>query len=148
MEARICITSTMPNLTVIGDFVTEAAERLALDDDQTFALQVAIDEACANIIEYAYSGRTDGNIEIVLSKSATEEAIVTIRDFGRRFDPDAIARPDVTAPLEKRQEGGLGLYLMEKLMDSVSFCFDPVHGNILTMRKGKSVEKQPRSTAI
>ncbi len=143
-QERLCVTSAMESLTVISDFVSSVAQRLNLDGDQTFALQVAVDEACTNVIEYAYEGRTDGEICIALCKSEDQAVVVTIQDYGRSFDPDSVVRPDTTAPLHKRQEGGLGLFLMERLMDSVHFAFDPRRGNILTMRKGKATQKVGR----
>jgi serine/threonine-protein kinase RsbW len=124
----------MRNLTVISDFITSAAKKLGLDDDQTFALQMAVDEACANVIEHAYGGETDGTISIHC-QTLNDDVVVTIHDYGRPFDPKSIPRPDITAPLEKRQNGALGLYLMEKLMDSVEWEFDAEKGNKLTLRK-------------
>jgi serine/threonine-protein kinase RsbW len=60
---------------------------------------------------------------------------VVIRDWGTRFDPLAVPTPDVSAPLEERPLGGLGLYLMRQTMDEVGFRFDEDDGNILTMVK-------------
>jgi serine/threonine-protein kinase RsbW len=124
----------MKNLTVISDFVTSVAKKLGLDDDQTFALQMAVDEACANVIEHAYGGQPNGTISIHC-QTLNDDVVVTIHDHGRPFDPQSVPRPDITAPLEKRQNGGLGLYLMEKLMDSVEWEFDAQKGNTLTLRK-------------
>jgi anti-sigma regulatory factor (Ser/Thr protein kinase) len=139
---RLRITSDMKNLGAVCDFVSAFARESALNEDDTFALQMAADEACANVIEHAYSGRSDGiiSLECVL---ANDEVILTIRDRGRPFDPKSVPRPDMTAPLGKRHEGALGLYLMEKLMDVVEFEFDPAKGNKLTMRKKVHREKLP-----
>ena len=133
-EFKLSVTSKMKNLTVISDFITSVARKLGLDDDQTFALQMAVDEACANVIEHAYSGQTNGTISIHC-QTLNDDVVVTIHDHGRPFDPQSVPRPDITAPLEKRQNGGLGLYLMEKLMDSVEWEFDAEKGNTLTLRK-------------
>jgi serine/threonine-protein kinase RsbW len=124
----------MENLVVIADFVAAVAERLGLDDDETFALQMAIDEACSNVMEHAYRGRSDGQVSVRL-QALDDQVVVTIHDQGEPFDPQSVPRPDTSAPLQKRQNGGLGLYLMEKLMDSVEWGFDPERGNTLTMRK-------------
>ena len=61
--------------------------------------------------------------------------IVSVRDWGQIFDPDAVADPDIDAPLEERSLGGLGLYLIRQYMDQVEFEFDPVAGNELRMTK-------------
>ena len=134
VDSELCITSEMENLEAISDFVASVAKELGLDEDQTFALQMAVDEACSNIIEHAYGGRRDGIIS-VCCQVADEDVVITIRDKGRPFDPQSVPRPDVTAPLEERVNGGLGLHLMEKLMDSVEWEFDSELGNTLTMRK-------------
>lgn len=139
---KLRVTSDMKNLVTISDFVSAFARESALSDDDTFALQMATDEACANVIEHAYSGRTDGTISIVCWL-ANDEVTMVIRDRGRPFDPQSVPRPDMKAPLSKRHEGALGLYLMEKLMDVVQFEFDPEKGNKLTMKKKVRREKLP-----
>lgn len=128
------INSDTRNLAAISDFVTAAAAELGIDPKTSFAIQMAVDEACSNVMEHAYCGRNDGTVSIAC-EARGGELIVTIRDRGRSFDPEAIQRPDPNAPLEEREATALGLFLMEKLMDSVEFHFDPVEGNTLTMRK-------------
>jgi anti-anti-sigma factor len=61
--------------------------------------------------------------------------IMTLHDKGRSFDPNEVPTPDIQSPLEERQAGGLGIYLMTRLMDEVRFDFDPQQGNLLTMVK-------------
>jgi serine/threonine-protein kinase RsbW len=106
---------------------------------------MAVDEACANVIDHAYDGKPDGTVRIVCNAS-DDEVTVTILDHGQPFDPHSVPPPDTTAPLQKRQEGGLGLYLMEKLMDSVQFEFDKGKGNRLTMKKKVRRENLPLCT--
>ncbi len=139
---KLRVTSDMKNLTTISEFVSAFAREAALNEDDTFALQMAADEACANVIEHAYGGRPDGTVSIEC-RLANDEVILTIRDHGRPFDPKAVPRPDMAAPLAKRNGGALGLYLMEKLMDVVQFEFDPSKGNKLTMKKKVHREKLP-----
>jgi len=142
-DFELSVSSKMENLTTISDFITSVAQKLHLDDDQTFAVQMAVDEACTNIIEHAYGGQADGTIHITC-RLVNDDIEIIIRDYGQPFDPQTAPRADVTAPLEERTERGLGLYLMEKLMDSVEFEFDPVKGNVLTMRKRRTSEKPSR----
>jgi len=131
---ELCVSSDMKKLVEVSDFVVRVAHTLDLHESVCFAVQMAVDEACANIMEHAYGGCADGSICISL-RADTEEVVVIIRDHGQPFDPTAVTRPDPTAPLEERGEGALGLYLMEQLMDSVEFRFDTLQGNTLTMRK-------------
>jgi serine/threonine-protein kinase RsbW len=61
--------------------------------------------------------------------------IITVRDWGHEFDIDRVRVPDVTAPLEERELGGLGLFFMRQLMDSLEYRPDPELGNELVMVK-------------
>ena len=131
---ELSVSSDMNNLVVIADFVTTVAEKLGLDEQETFALQMAVDEASSNVMEHAYRGHSDGRLSLRV-QALDDEVVVTICDQGERFDPQSVPRPDISAPLQERHNGGLGLYLMEKLMDSVAWEFDPERGNTLTMRK-------------
>lgn len=141
-RVEVSLASEMKNLTAVSDFVTEFARQQQLCEDDTFALQTAIDEACANVVDHAYQGKPDGQMQIQCRLS-DGEVTVTIVDHGKPFDPRSVPRPDVSAPLQKRQEGGLGLYLMERLMDSVKFEFDAAKGNRLTMKKKVRHENLP-----
>jgi serine/threonine-protein kinase RsbW len=131
---QLCVSTEMKNLTVISEFVNTVAKKLKLDVEVAFALQMAVDEASANVMEHAYAGQTDGTV-CITCQTVGDQIVVTIHDHGRPFNPQAVLRPDPTAPLEKRGEGALGLYLMEQLMDSVEFDFDAARGNTLTMKK-------------
>ncbi len=127
-------TSQLDQLSKIAEFVERSARACGLNDQQTYDVQMAIDEACSNIIEHAYGGRPDGAINIVCEKQG-KEFVVTIRDFGKAFDPKQVAQPRTNAPLSERDIGGLGLFFMYKLMDRVEFDFSSGQGNRLTMTK-------------
>ena len=132
----------MENLTTISDFVTSAAKQFRLDEDQAFAVQMAVDEASTNVIEHAYAGRTDGTIDITC-ELASDRMVVRIHDHGLAFDPRAVLPPGSAAPMSENEERCLGLLLMHKLMDSVDFRFDAVKGNTLTMVKRRHGPKPP-----
>lgn len=136
MTQRFSITvdSRLERLREIADFVELAARESGMNDDQVYDVQMAVDEACANVIEHAYRGRTDGTIDIACEKRG-RDFIVTIQDLGERFDPKKVARPRTRDPLSKRNIGGLGLFFMHKMMDKVTFEFSSGSGNRLTMIK-------------
>ena len=122
------------NLEKICDLVTTQATQAGFDDTAVYAIQTAVDEACSNIIEHAYRGEDDGTIDITVT---TEKDCFTIRliDQGIPFDPINIPEPDISASLSERENHGLGLYFMRKLMDDISFEFSEGTGNVLTMVK-------------
>jgi serine phosphatase RsbU (regulator of sigma subunit)/putative methionine-R-sulfoxide reductase with GAF domain/anti-sigma regulatory factor (Ser/Thr protein kinase) len=130
------------NLDPIRDFVGEIARQAGMDPKEIYNVQLAVDEACSNIIEYAYEGIPDGQIEV--NVFATRDALTMIlNDQGKRFDADQITDPDVDAALEDRAIGGLGLFFMRKLMDEVRFEWSPEKGNTLTMVKYRSRAQKP-----
>lgn len=124
------------SLAAIGEFVTRAAEAANLNARARYAVQVAVDEACSNIIEHAYGGEGRGDVECTCR--VNEDGLtVILRDLGQPFDPTGVPEPDLEASLEDRNTGGLGLYFVRKLMDEVRFEFRPDVGNVLTMVKRK-----------
>ncbi len=134
---HLIVPGQFDRLTEIAAFVTQAARSAGLDDDEVFHVEMAVDEACSNIIEHAYAQQA-GDIEIVCECPATGQLEVVLRDSGQPFDPADVPPPNVNAALadlDDLNEGGLGLYFMRKLMDEVRFEYVPGQGNRLTMLK-------------
>ena len=121
-------------LDAIREFAAQAGIQAGMDEKEIYNLQLVVDEAASNIIEHAYAGLPDGQIEVGTELSPTALTL-TLRDQGKRFDPEAIADPDLEAALEDRAVGGLGLFFIRKLMDEVHFEWLPGQGNRLTMVK-------------
>jgi anti-sigma regulatory factor (Ser/Thr protein kinase) len=136
MAQRFSLTvdSRLERLGEIADFVEDAACACGLDEKQACDVEMAVDEACSNVIEHAYRGAPDGTIDIVCEKRG-KEFVVTIHDYGEPFDPKKVAPPRTRAPLSERNIGGLGIFFMRKLMDRIDFDFSSGRGNVLTMRK-------------
>lgn len=130
---RLSLFANVEQLGTIRDFVAQEGHKLGLDGQELYALQLAVDEACANVVLHGYGGE-GGVLEISIDAIA-DGIQVTMRDWGRAFDPQAVPVPDITAPIEQRKLGGLGLYFMRSLMDEVRFEFDAGNGNTLTMVK-------------
>jgi serine/threonine-protein kinase RsbW len=124
------------NLAIISDFIVEQAEHVGFSPSEVYAIQTAVDEACANIIDHAYGAEDVGEIEIK-TKSVTNGLRIVIKDEGKPFNPDEIPNPDITSPLEIRKERGLGVFFIRKLMDVAIFDFSQSKGNTLTLVKYK-----------
>lgn len=122
------------SLAAIDQFIAAAAEQAGFNECTVYQVRLAIDEACTNIIDHAYGGERSGVIECTY-RIQEEELVVTLRDEGRPFDPEAVPEPNLSANLEERTGGGLGLYLIRKIMDEVDFDFESEAGNVLTMVK-------------
>lgn len=143
----LTLTATLDALARINVFITAAAEQSHLDERAMWQVQLAVDEAATNIIQYAYDPDNPGDITIGWRVDANR-FVVFLRDHGRTFDPQQVAPPDLESPLEERQVGGLGIYLMTQLMDEIHFDFDPKDGNVLTMVKYLTVVSQDNVVVI
>jgi serine/threonine-protein kinase RsbW len=130
---EIVVESKIDSLPVIGDFIENTLSLFKADPGTIYKVQLAVDEATTNVINYAYPGGI-GTLKVSL-ELAGEEVIITIRDKGRPFDPNTIPPPNITADVEDRKIGGLGFFFIKKLMDGVSYVYEPQEGNKLTMRK-------------
>ena len=132
-QCELTVDGRLENLATIADFVIEAAQASGLNRKAIFEVQMAVDEACTNIIKHSYGEEKEGEITL-RCELADGDFVVTIRDNGQPFNPEAVPPPDITCCLAERQHGGLGLYLMRQLMDEVCFHFG-AEGNELTMVK-------------
>ncbi len=121
-------------LDAIRGFAAQAARDAGMDDSQTYAVELAMDEACTNIIEHAYNGEEQGDIECTCDSNDACLTVV-IKDHGKPFDPSTVAEPDLEGDIESRPLGGLGIYLIKSLMDEVHFEPLGESGNVLTLVK-------------
>jgi serine/threonine-protein kinase RsbW len=122
------------NVTAAVDFVVEAARARGFGDQALYQIRLAVDEACANIVEHAYRGTDRGEMEISCGLQ-DHDFVICIRDWGQGFDPDSVPQPDLTVPLEERSLGGLGLYLIRHMVDRMQYHSDPILGNEMVMIK-------------
>ena len=133
---NVQFTAKFEFLDEIREFVGAIAREGGFGDKDVYNIQLATDEAASNIIEHAYENRSDGVLE--LSCGMQGDAIkIILTDHGESFDPSEIPLPDLKADLSDRKIGGLGIYLMSKLMDEVHYEPKPDKSNVLTMIKRK-----------
>ena len=133
---RLTVPGRFECLAQIAEFVTQAAREAGLSDDDVFQVEMAVDEACSNIIEHAYAEH-GGDIQLECTTPQPGQLNVVIYDHGQPFDPAGIPQPrlgDTMSP-DQLNEGGMGLYFMRKLMDEVRFEFRADQGNVLYMSK-------------
>jgi len=123
-------------LDEMRDFVGDIARVGGFDEKDVYNIQLATDEAASNIIEHAYEGVTDGILDLSCGMDKNAITIILV-DYGEPFDPSVIPLPDLKADLSERKIGGLGIFLMRKLMDEVHYEPRKDKSNILTMIKRK-----------
>lgn len=121
------------SIPTITQFVADAAEAALLDEDAVFHCQMAVDEACTNVIEHAYGENPNSNFEITCAVEPGK-CTIEIVDQGKRFDPTSVPPPEISQNLDDIRPGGVGIHLIKQLMDEVRFEYTG-RGNTLTLVK-------------
>jgi serine/threonine-protein kinase RsbW len=98
-----------------------------------YAVNLALDELVTNTVLYGFDD-TSGQEVMVRIATAGSELVASVCDRGKPFDPLQVKPPDLSAPLEERELGGLGIHLVRSLMDHVSYAREN-NQNVLTVRK-------------
>ncbi|NGX53942.1 MAG: Serine/threonine-protein kinase BtrW [Chlamydiae bacterium] len=124
--------AAMTNLSQMLGFIRQEASRVGVDETHIHKLELASEEALVNIISYAYP-KKEGKILIQCSKSTPARFEITIRDQGVPFNPnDADVDTEVDKPMSQRKIGGLGIFLIRKMVDELSYRRDG-NENVLKM---------------
>ena len=100
--------------------VTDYAQEQGLPAKRIREIELALEEALVNVCQYAYSEET-GEVRVTCTVDVQQRFIIEIVDWGRPFDPLSLAAPALTDDLANRQVGGLGVFLIRRLMDDVSY---------------------------
>ena len=128
----IQVPSSTDNLVLIREFVSGIGGQAGLDPSEIGRLELAVDEACANVIEHAY--RHDRTREFVVRAAFDEQALrIVVEDTGVGFDPASAPGVPLNQLIAERRSGGLGLELIRKIMDEVHYEMDPGRKNELSM---------------
>lgn len=131
---ELTIAATTENIETVTDFVNEQLEALDCPMRARIQIDIAIDELFGNIAHYAYNpevGSATVRVEVIRDPLAV---IITFIDKGVPYDPLQNVDPDVTLSAEERQVGGLGIYMVKKSMDEISYEYKNGQ-NILTIKK-------------
>jgi anti-sigma regulatory factor (Ser/Thr protein kinase) len=124
----------LENLPRFMAFIDEACRSAHADSDTTYALRLAVEEICINLIRYGYKDMAPGPIRLAFA-SQPDKVTITIHDRARPFDPAHAPPPDLTSDLDRRPIGGLGWYLVKQFVDELDYRTDAALGNVLTLTK-------------
>lgn len=119
-DKHIKIKSTTENLSQVRDFTKDTAALSGLDIETINKIILAVDEACTNIIKHAYKYSTDGEI-LVKATFDEKKFTITLIDKGEHFNSTLIPNPNLKEYIKEKRVGGLGMFLMKKLMDEVVY---------------------------
>lgn len=142
---QLKLPAILENLGTFLSFVTDCAQKQGYSAAEMHRIQLAAEEVLVNICRYAYPNK-EGFIEITC-KTGEEISIIEIIDTGIPFDCSNETCPDLDANLCDRKLGGLGIYLMHKMVDEVTYRRDGDR-NVLTMvyRRERSGKKTGKTT--
>mgnify|MGYP001266266407 CR=1 FL=1 len=128
------VPSATRNLALIREFVTSVGLQAGLGEDDVSKLELAVDEACTNVIEHAPPG--DATKDVVVRATFDDHTLrIEVIDSGPGFDPARLPEADLARLTHERRSGGLGFHVMQLLMDEVSYEIVPGQTNRLRMTK-------------
>jgi sigma-B regulation protein RsbU (phosphoserine phosphatase) len=135
------VQATLENLRTISYFIHGIGQRLQLSEETLFDVDLAVEEASVNVVDYAYPPDQAG--EILLRVETLDDVVyITLTDWGIPLDPDDVKPFDINAPIEARITGGMGLHLIHCLMDDVARETAPASGGPNTITLTKYIERE------
>ena len=131
---ELTIAATVENIGAVTDFVNEQLEALDCPIKAQMQINIAIDELFGNIAHYAYHPKTgDATVRVEVIQEPLS-VVITFIDQGVPFDPLKNEDPDTGLSAEERDVGGLGIFMVKKSMDEISYVYRDGK-NILSIRK-------------
>ena len=139
---EIRLTAKIENLRKMMQFVSDFAKGEGFNQKKIREIELAMEEALLNIIQYAYPDDRAGDIEINCRMEAPSRLIIDILDEGKPFDIRSAPEPDLNQDLSERKIGGLGIYLITQIVDEVHYRREGTR-NVLTFvlhKKGDALK--------
>lgn len=133
MTKQLTLHNDVQQIELLAEYIDSIADEAGINPSLAMSLNLALEEAVTNVIMYAYPEGTDGTVDII---TEANDGLLTfiIKDSGKAFDPTQKEDADVTLSAEERQIGGLGIFLVKQIMDTVNY--QRLDGqNILTLTK-------------
>ena len=130
---KLTIKAKLENLDNVTEFVEAQLAQMDLPMKTQMQIDLAVEEIFVNIAHYAYTPE-DGMAIIEVELTEDPRVIITFIDSGKPFNPLSNEDPDITQSADERKVGGLGIFMVKKSMDKVSYAYEDGH-NILTIEK-------------
>ena len=137
---RLTVPATVASLRLATEFVRRAAAHGGMAESELGKIELALEEIFVNVALYAYPTGEKGSIEVACAVPGPGRLIVEITDSGREFNPLASGPPDLSAGLDGRAVGGLGIFLVKSLAASAAYRRENGH-NLLSLcfQAGESI---------
>jgi serine/threonine-protein kinase RsbW len=136
-QTTVALKNDLAELERLNNVIEEFGKRHGLPTNVLFDLHLALDEILTNVVSYGYDDRHEHEIIVHLTLGAggdSQRLEVKVEDDGRPFNPLETAPPDVQTSVEDRPIGGLGIYLVRRVMDDLEYRRQRGK-NVLVMRK-------------
>ncbi len=131
---QITLKAEVDSLEKLWEFISAVCAEYGLTEETVNDIHLAVDEACSNIIAHGYDGMPAGEMRLSLQFDA-DQVQVEITDQGRGFEPAEIPEPDVDAPIEVREPGGFGWFLIQQVMDEVVYYRTDNRNRLILIKK-------------
>jgi serine/threonine-protein kinase RsbW len=129
----IRIHADVKEIERLNKLVRQFGELHEVPSRTLYSVNLALDELVTNVMLYGFEERAEGEI-LVRIVTAASELVASVTDDGKPFNPLDVPKPNLDAPLEERELGGLGIHLVRSLMDYVTYSREE-DKNVLTVRK-------------
>lgn len=137
MEKKLILQNEVAEISKLAIFIEELGEEFGLSPELVFNLNLVLEEAVSNVILYAYPKEEHQTISLIARKK-DNQLIFVLTDSGKEFDPTQVPDADITLSAEDRPIGGLGIFLIRQIMNTVEY--QRIEGkNVLTL--GKELEE-------
>ncbi len=119
----------------IRQFIAGIASESGMSGEDIDNIELAVDEACANVIEHGYESDTPDKSITIRMEIDPSKLVLTIIDQGKNFDPRARKHPDINQLINMKRDGGLGISLIKRVMDAIDYRRTPEGQNELILTK-------------
>jgi len=121
LMSSLRLPAKLENLDKLIRFISACAGEKGCGEKRLHEIELASEEALVNIISYAYAGKDSGDVEVTCRAESDTAWIIEITDWGIPFDATSYADPDLDAPITDRKIGGLGIFLIRKMVDEIKY---------------------------
>lgn len=128
------VEASTEHLSEVREFVAKHAAAFGFNQQEVADIRLAVDEAYTNIIKHAYQNNADETVEIELGYDNTKFWI-TLLDTGNTFDVSTYSKPNICQRIKEKKRGGVGVYLIRKLMDDVEYQTEDATNTIRMTKK-------------
>ncbi|MHC4248939.1 MAG: ATP-binding protein [Planctomycetota bacterium] len=147
VSRELKIPNETSHLAEVREAVREVVAEAGFPEGELNRLTLAVDESVTNIMEHAYEDDLEGEMFIEVSLASSDsEFVASIRDRGKAFDPTDVPAPDLSDHVSEGRRHGLGIFLMRRIMDEVSYSSGADGQNELKLTKRASAGKDGEGT--